>query len=225
MRIIHILLLVSIVCCRRIGRINGRHKFGLIGPLESEITHYEGPQYSNGKPKMACKLLLLKLKISKYLLWKRIWFGTLILKYHIKTKYWEISKKLKKLFKFHKESEESPHYPLVGNKWVLEFNKPPKYSNIPGLKEYLKFADDGTVTTVTGLTGHWWEEMGHLMWKFPVESGKNEFVYFKTEFMFDSRKNKPVMCNGIVFKDRPENGFLPKYLFRPVLCKFKGHCL
>eukprot|EP00375_Theileria_parva_P003128 XP_765809.1 hypothetical protein [Theileria parva strain Muguga] len=25
--------------------------------------------------------------------------------------------------------------------------------------------------------------MGHLMWKFPVESGKNEFVYFKTEFL------------------------------------------
>uniref|UniRef100_A0A3B0MQ31 Importin (Karyopherin) beta, putative n=1 Tax=Theileria annulata TaxID=5874 RepID=A0A3B0MQ31_THEAN len=213
----------------RIEKINGRNKFGLIVPLESKNTHCEnGPKFYKESPKMAFDTFTLKYRIRKFILTKKIWFGSLIIKYYFKAKIWRIYSKLKSLFKWarkSKENEESPHYPLVGNKWVLEFSKNPKCSKISGLKEYLKFSDDGTVTTVSGLTGNWWEEMGHLMWKFQLENGKNEFVYFKAEFMLDRKNNKPFMSNGVVFRDRPESSFLPKCLFRPVLCKFEGYCV
>ncbi|ORM39720.1 uncharacterized protein BXIN_0136 [Babesia sp. Xinjiang] len=96
----------------------------------------------------------------------------------------------------------------------------------------IDFMEDGTLKTDQGHQGTWWSEYGNIMWKIYFQPSINVATYFSAQphsnnlthiqFCWNNFGEAAFMRRGVFYQDRPPNGWLPQYLFRPVLGKFTG---
>ncbi|KAG6439957.1 uncharacterized protein BBOV_IV004655 [Babesia bovis T2Bo] len=134
-----------------------------------------------------------------------------------------LSSKLQKIQQNRKDAFNSTH-PLRHQKWVITLQKKRGFFGLKYQTEQIviDFMDNGVLKTQQGQNGIWWYEYGNINWKIYMDPSVNVATYFTAQFCWNNFGKSAFMRRGVVYQDRPPNGWLPQYLFRPVVAKFTG---
>ncbi|AFZ80317.1 signal peptide-containing protein [Theileria equi strain WA] len=150
----------------------------------------------------------------------------------IKAKFTSIRQKIAGIYNNALENRKkavTSRHPLRHAKWTINCRYNSNYSDRSTDVEEIQFFEDGSLITSSGITGnfcfcllmftgYWYSDFGDITWKIPSKDGT--FTYYNAQICWNSCGPFAFMRRGVIFKDRSPNGWIPTYLFRPVIGKF-----
>ncbi|CDR95882.1 hypothetical protein BBBOND_0210350 [Babesia bigemina] len=147
-----------------------------------------------------------------------------------------VDRHIQKISDNRKKALSSTH-PLRHQSWRITFHRKTGLLGLSTRTEHIliDFMEDGTLKTSEGhdgkhfemtnkqqSAGNWWSEYGDVVWKIYFDPKSNVATYFNAQFSWNNFGEAAFMRRGVVYQDRPQDGWLPQYLFRPVIGKFTG---